>query len=98
MAFDETLAARVRKKIGTRKDILEKKMFGGIAFLLNGNMSVGIHGNELIVRVDPNETDKLLKQKGVKIFDITGRPMKGWLLVGVAGIQNGESLNKWIEK
>ena len=98
MAFDETLAGRVRKKISARRDIVEKKMFGGLAFLLNGNMSVGIHGNELIVRVDPDETEALLKQKGVRIFDITGRPMKGWLLVDGAAIRKDASLTKWIEK
>lgn len=98
MAFDEALASRVRKKLRGRKDVVEKKMFGGVAFLLNGNMSVGVHGNELIVRVDPDETDKALKQLGVRIFDITGRPMKGWLLVGGPAIENQASLGTWITK
>jgi TfoX/Sxy family transcriptional regulator of competence genes len=82
MAFDESLATRVRKKIGQRPDLVEKKMFGGVAFLINGNMSVGVHRDELIVRIDPDETESALKQPGTRVFDITGRPMKGWLLVG----------------
>jgi TfoX/Sxy family transcriptional regulator of competence genes len=60
MAFDETLAARVRKKIGQRSDVVEKKMFGGVAFLLNGNMSVGVHGDELIVRIPQSSTSRNL--------------------------------------
>lgn len=98
MAYDEDLASRVRKKLANRRDIVEKKMFGGVAFLLKGNMSVGIHGNELIVRIDPDETEAALKQPGVRIFDITGRPMKGWLLVGGSAVLNSATLNKWITR
>ena len=59
-------------------------MLGGLAFLLHGNMSCGIHGNELIVRIDPETAESALAEPGTRIFDITGRPMKGWLLVGAA--------------
>src|SRR5215468_113567 len=78
MAFDEALANRVRPLLAGTRGLVEKKMFGGLAFLVRGNMSVGIHGAELIVRIEPDETDKALKQPGVRHFDITGRPMKGW--------------------
>lgn len=81
MAFDDDLANRVRPMISGQSGVTEKKMFGGLAFLVQGNMSVGIHGSELIVRVEPSETQEALQQPGVRIFDITGRPMKGWLLV-----------------
>src|SRR5262245_37435767 len=98
MAFDEDLAGRVRKEIGRREDLAEKKMFGGFAFLINGNMSVGLHGSELVVRIPPDETDAALKEPGVRIFDITGRPMKGWLLIGSAGVKDPAALRKWIRR
>src|SRR5262245_33531718 len=98
MAFDEQLADRVRKALGRRAGVVEKKMFGGLAFLLNGNMSVGVHGNELIVRVEPEDSTAMLKEPGVRIFDITGRPMKGWLLVGGAGIKDAVALARWVHR
>lgn len=97
MAFDDELAEKIRKETKGQAGLVEKKMFGGLAFLINGNMSVGIHGNELIVRIDPDQTEASLKQPGVRIFDITGRPMKGWLLVGKKGIEDPKSLKKWIK-
>ena len=96
MPFDEELAKKIRKETKGQTSLVEKKMFGGLAFLINGNMSVGIHGNELIVRIDPEQTDAALKQPGVRIFDITGRPMKGWLMVGGKGIIDPKALKKWI--
>ena len=98
MAFDEQLAERVRKAVKGQAGLVEKKMFGGIAFLIDGNMSVGIHGDELIVRIDPDETGAALKEPGVRPFDISGRPMKGWLLVGGNGIEGSKSLGKWIRR
>src|SRR5215470_12697405 len=98
MAFDEQLADRVRKALGRRAGLVEKKMFGGLAFLLNGNMSVGVHGGELIVRVAADESAALLKEPGVRIFDITGKPMKGWLLVGGAGLEGSEALAAWVRR
>ena len=98
MAFDEQLANSVRKQLGRKAGLVEKKMFGGLAFLINGNMSVGVHGNELIVRVAPESTDATLKETGARVFDLTGRPMKGWLLVGDAGINDPASLTKWVRR
>src|SRR5215475_7740109 len=98
MAFDEQLANTVRKQLGRKAGLVEKKMFGGLAFLINGNMSVGIHGNELIVRIDPEVTDAALKEPGARLFDLTGRPMKGWLLVGGAGLKDPGSLRKWVRR
>src|SRR5438477_8388260 len=98
MAFNEQLADRVRKQLKGTQGLLEKKMFGGLAFLIHGNMSVGIHGDELIVRVAPEATDIMLKERGARLFDITGRPMKGWLLVGDAGIKETRSLAKWVRR
>lgn len=98
MALDEQLASRVRTQLGSQAGLAEKKMFGGLAFLINGNMSVGIHGNELIVRIDPATTDATLQEPGARPFDITGRPMKGWLLIGGPGIKTPESLAKWVRR
>ena len=97
MAFDEALANSVRPLLAGTRGLVEKKMFGGLAFLVRGNMSVGIHGAELIVRIEPDETDKALKQAGVRIFDITGRPMKGWLLVSGKGL-TPKALESWVAK
>lgn len=96
MAYDEKLAAAVRQKIGRRTGLVEKKMFGGVAFLINGNMSVGIHKSELIVRLAPEETAEALREPGARIFDITGRPMQGWLLIGSEGTQ--KSLGSWVAR
>ena len=98
MPFDELLAARVRKRLGRKAGLVEKKMFGGLAFLLRGNMSVGVHGNELIVRVAPESTDSALEQNGVRIFDFTGRPMKGWLLVSPNALATDAALNRWVDE
>lgn len=96
MAFDEQLASAVRKELAAQPGLVEKKMFGGLAFLINGNMGVGIHKNELIVRLSPEETAEALKEPGARIFDITGRPMKGWLLIGGAGTK--KSLGSWVRR
>src|SRR5437588_936393 len=96
MAFDERLAERIRGSLGRRKGLVEKKMFGGIAFLLNGNMCVGIHKSDLIVRLAPEETDKALAQRHTRRFDLTGRPMKGWILVESAGLRTDAKLTKWV--
>ena len=96
MAFDEALADRIRKTLGKKKGLVEKKMFGGIAFLLNGNMCVGVHQNEMIVRVAAEQTDAFLSEKHTRLFDLTGRPMKGWLLVAPKGLASEAALARWV--
>ena len=98
MAFDEKLAAKVRSQVAHKTGIVEKKMFGGLAFLVHGNMAVGVHREELIVRIEPKATEAALSEPGTRLFDITRRPMKGWLLVGKAGLTKTESLSKWIAR
>ncbi|MFZ2648834.1 MAG: TfoX/Sxy family protein [Burkholderiaceae bacterium] len=98
MAFDETLAARVRPLLAAVEGVLEKKMFGGVAFLVHGNMSVGVHGSDLIVRINPGEAEEALEQPGTRIFDLTGRPMKGWLLVASSALTQKSVLSKWVSK
>lgn len=98
MPYDEALALRVRLTIKGKKGIVEKKMFGGVAFLLNGNMAVGVNKDDLIVRVDTEDHDQLVSQKNVRTFDLAGgRPMKGWLLVAPAGIKTEKDLNRWVQ-
>ena len=97
MAFDEKLAERIRKRLGKRPGLTEKKMFGGLAFLLNGNMCCGVHRQELIVRLDPEQTDQALRQRHTRIFDLSGRPMKGWILVQPKGLTTEAALAKWIQ-
>ncbi len=98
MAFSEHLAEGVRKHLSHQAGLVEKKMFGGLAFLINGNMSVGLHGHELIVRIAPEAADAALRQPGARVFDITGRPMTGWLLIGGAGVREPESLAKRVRR
>jgi hypothetical protein len=97
MAFDEKLAARIRKQLGKRKGLTEKQMFGGIAFLLNGNMCCGVHGEEMIVRLWPEETDKALSESHTRLFDLTGRPMRGWILVKPKGLATDAAVRKWAD-
>ena len=98
MAFDEALAERIRRGLARKKGIEEKKMFGGIGFLLNGNMLVGVWKESLVVRLGEEEGEEALKEPHVKEFDITGKPMRNWVLVGPEGVQNDEQLNAWIQR
>jgi hypothetical protein len=96
MAFDKELADRIRAALGKRSGLTEKKMFGGIGFMLGGNMACGVHGRELIVRVDPDETEKILSEPHTRRFDLTGRPMKGWILVDPKGLAKDADLGRWV--
>ena len=98
MAFDETLAARIRDAVEGKRGVEEKKMFGGVGFLLNGNMLVGVWKDSLIVWLGPDEGDEALMEPHVKPFDITGRPMKGWVLVEPEAIEDDEPLQSWIDR
>ena len=98
MAFDEILAERIRTCLARRKNVEAKKMFGGIGFLLNGNMLVGAWKDSLIARVGPDAYEDALLERHVKEFDITGRPMKGWVLVEPEGVQGDGQLTGWIEQ
>jgi len=97
MVFDERLADRIRGSLGRRKGLLEKKMFGGVAFLVNGNMCVGVHKSDLVVRLAPEETGAALAQAHTRRFDLTGRPMKGWILVEQGGLKTDAQLSKWLQ-
>ena len=81
MAYDQGLADDVRAHLGSRADLTEREMFGGIAFLLSGNMAVGVSGTELMVRVGKEAHDDVISLPGARVFDMSSRPMKGWILV-----------------
>lgn len=98
MAFDEALAERVRDVLGPRPELTEKKMFGGLAFLLRGNMCCGVYGDDLIVRVGPDQDADALAQPGARPFDITGRPMSGWILVGPEATASIDALVEWVDR
>jgi hypothetical protein len=98
MAYDEGLATRVRDLIGDRPGVVEKKMFGGLAFLLHGNMACGVHGDELIVRLAAEATDEALVEPGTRLFDMTRRPMKGWILVDAGAHAEDEDLRRWVDR
>lgn len=96
MAYDETLANRIRTLLPPVAPVSEKKMFGGIGFILNGNMAVGVYKNDLIVRTGPANHKTALSLKGAKPFDITGGPMIGWVMVSREGCATDKALLKWI--
>jgi len=96
MAYSKSLAERTRQIFVRNRGITEKKMFGGVGFLLNGNMCVGIWKNSLIVRLGSDHYEDALKEEYVREFDITGRPMKGWIMVEPDGIETDDQLNEWV--
>ena len=98
MAFSEPLAQRIRQRLGRCKNVEEKKMFGGVGFLLNGNLLVGVWKNSLIVRLGPDNYDDALLEPHVREFDITGKPMKGWVMVEPEGVEDDNRLRAWIER
>jgi hypothetical protein len=98
MPYDATIADRVRPLMARRPGFAEKKMFGGVGFLLHGNMCVGVWKEFLIVRVGPDAYDAALTKPGAKEFDITGRPMKGWVMVDPSGARDDHELIAWVEE
>lgn len=98
MAFDETLAERIRDCLARHKNIEEKKMFGSLCFLLNGNLVVGVWKDSLIARLGPDEGKSALLEPHVRAFDITGKPMRNWVLVEQEGVAEDDTLKTWIEQ
>ena len=96
MAYDQDLANRVREQLAGEDAVTEKEMFGGIAFLLGGNMAVGVSREDLMVRVGKDESDDALAQPHTRVFDMTGRPMRNWVLVEPAGVETDVQLSAWV--
>jgi TfoX/Sxy family transcriptional regulator of competence genes len=99
MAYDEELAGRIRDLVADEPGVVEKKMFGGLAFLIGGNMSVAASGQGgLLVRSAPEDTDALLQEPGAEHFVMRGRAMDGWLRVREEGVTTDEALKRWVER
>ncbi len=96
MPYNEKLEAMIDAAAKRWKDLEKKKMFGGVCYLLKGNMAFGIHKDSLIVRMDKERGEQSLKNKNVRPFDITGRPMSGWVMVQEAGWKGAAGLAKWL--
>ena len=98
MAYDQDLARRIRELLAGSPGLEEKRMFGGVGFLLQGNMACGVHGDELIVRVGPVKDTEALAEPHTRPFDMTGRPMAGWVMVAPGGFTGKEDLQRWVER
>lgn len=96
MAYDKTLADRVRRVLARRSDIVERAMFGGLAFMARGHMCCGLVQDKLMVRVDPAAYDQLLAEPGVRPMDFTGKPMRGFLYVTGPALSNPSVLRTWV--
>jgi TfoX/Sxy family transcriptional regulator of competence genes len=99
MAYDEALAERIRALLASEPNVVEKKMFGGLSFLVGGNMAVGASGQGgLLVRVDPAQTDQLLSSTPATLMEMGGRSMAGWLRVASEHVDADESLEEWVRR
>jgi TfoX/Sxy family transcriptional regulator of competence genes len=99
MAYDEELAARIRELIGDEPGVAEKKMFGGLAFLVGGNMAVAASGQGgLLARVDPTESDALVASTNARPMEMRGREMAGWLRLDTEDVGTEAALAKWVER
>lgn len=98
MAYDQHLAHRIRAILGARKDVTERKMFGGLAFLVGGHMCCGIIGNDLMVRVGKEAFDKEVRAPHARPMDFTGKPSTGMVYVAPAGVKTARALRAWVEK
>ena len=98
MAYDETLASRVRAALGRRSDVAERKMFGGIAFLCDGRMCCGVKGSDLVVRIVETEVERALANPHVRPMDLTGRPLRGFVFVSPPALRTDAALRTWVAK
>jgi len=99
VAYDEDLANRIRELIGNEAGVTEKKMFGGLAFLIGGNMSVSVSGQGgLLLRCDPEQTEALLSKPHAAPFEMRGRAMDGWLRVDPEGVRTKRELERWVDR
>jgi len=100
MAYDEGLAQRIREMLGELDlpELAETKMFGGISFMLRGNLACGVLKDELIVRVGPERHQAAIKKPHARPFDFSGRPMKGWVMVKSRGCESDAALKDWIQQ
>jgi len=98
MAYNEKLAQRIRERMLHLPEYMERKMFGGVCFLLHGNMACGILNDDVIVRVGKEAYESALAESHTSVFDTTGRPMTGWVMVSPAGHRSDEQLDAWLQR
>lgn len=98
MAFDEALAARLRAQLAARQDVGEKRMFGGLAFMVRGHMCLGIREDTLMARVGSDAYEAALREHGARPMDFTGKPMKGYVYVAPAGLAEAQQLAGWVAR
>jgi len=98
MAYNEELDGRIKNIVSRWKSTNDKKMFGGVCHLLNGNMFCGVHKDFLILRLGEKKSNDALKQPCARPFDITGKPMKGWVMIANDGYQDDPDLKAWLEQ
>ena len=97
MPYNEAIAEKIRKALTGTKKLTEKKMFGGIAFMVNDKMCMGVDKDDIMLRCDPGQMEELLSKKGARPFDLTGKPMKGWLLVSPEGTKSKKDFDFWAQ-
>jgi hypothetical protein len=98
MAIDEKLAARARAALGSRSDVEEKRMFGGLAFMVRGHMACGVIGDQLLVRVGPENYEKSLRLSYAQEMKFTGRPMRGFVAVDAEGVSTAKAVVPWVRR
>ncbi len=98
MAYNHGLADDIRARIGNRNDLTEKEMFGGIAFMVGGHMAVGVSDDDLMVRVGKETYDDALVEPGARELEMSGRPMRGWVLVSASGYSTEPDFGSWIDR
>ena len=98
MAYDQDLASEIRAHIGEHPALTEREMFGGIAFMIGGNMAVGVTGDDLMVRVGKDAHDEAEARPGARMFDLSARPMRGWIVVAPEGFSTETELAAWIDQ
>ena len=96
MAYNEPLGGRIRRLLADRGDVFERNRFGGLAFMIRGNMFVGVNGDELMVRVGPDAYDKALRRKHAREMDFTGRALTGYVYVSADGVRTRAALMSWL--
>jgi hypothetical protein len=98
VAYDHQLADDLRARVSNRPGVTEREMFGGVAFMIRGNMAVGVIGDDLMVRVGKEAHDEALGLPGTRVFDFTGRPMAGWVVVAREGFVGDDDLDAWVRR
>lgn len=96
MAYDEALAERIRPILGARGEATERKMFGGITWMLGGNMACGVLGDDIAVRLQPEDAGRALAEPGTRRFDLTGRPARGFIVIAGDAVGDDAALERWV--